>query len=115
MTCLNHDFAPWVLTEARNVMRRPDLHGREDIIAACGTAQRLGDWTDHDRAEKLLFALRIEVADELDRAERDIVLRRNVAWGGIIVGLAVWASLIWFGPTLVAQVIRWGGSMVGGL
>jgi hypothetical protein len=44
---------PMTLEEARQVVRRPDLHEDAAVLAACAVLERRGDFIDHDRGRML--------------------------------------------------------------
>ena len=114
MTYQPAEFVSAALAEARNVMAQPDLYSDADLSNACAYAVMHGDWMDVDRATKLQQALRIEAMARDEHLLRDPVAVRNAAIGLFICWLGAAAAIIWFGPTLAAQLIRWGGSIVAG-
>ena len=114
MTYQPIEFVSAALAEARNVMARPDLYSDADLSNACAYAVMHGDWMDVDRATKLQQALRIEAMMRDEHRDRDPVAVRRAAIGMFVCWLGFSAAVIWFGPTLVAQLIRWGGSIVAG-
>lgn len=104
----NPFISPAVL-RAREIMARPDLHGEEDLLNACFTARQSPDWTDAERAEQLLQAIRVEAAAREEAHEAQIQFWDTVIYGcgaGAVSFLGVWA---------VCLLIRAGGTFMWGL
>lgn len=98
---------PFVITEiyrARAVMRHPELHSDHVVRSACNTAMR-----SDMRSDRLLASQILRDMDQQDDAgvQWDIA----ATWiAAAAAGIAFWFYL----PTLIAMLIRWGGTIVAG-
>ncbi len=92
------------LRAARQVMLRPDMFGREDVLAACRYLMTSGDCLDYWRANALMEVLEAEAVAEVKDEQRS--LAEIVAdmpeseWFGVAV-ITVWAvAVFWLGSLL---------------
>lgn len=92
------------LRTARQVVLRPDMFDREDVLAACQYLMSSGDCLDYWRATALMEALEAEAVAEVEDGQRSLAeIVADVPesdWFGVVV-MTVWAvAVFWLGSLL---------------
>lgn len=106
MNALVMEFPIWTetLRTARLVVSRPDLHGREDVHAACQHLMARGDHVDYRRGEELMEVMEAEALIESQRSIPEIAA--DVPLSDWVMGAAILTAevaLLWLTPGLLGS------------